>query len=348
MAKLKFRSSVAQVGIEKTHDALIDSGGTHHFFHSRQFFNSYESMNKEDVLSASGTSIIIGKGDVWIPLPVGMFVEAYHTPHFPANILSVEMISKQFNTLFTSDPPAKDGICTCFIVQKRSNNIVYSAEIDDGLFKMKLQDGLVYANYERFHGNTFSTQGILEDPTKNTTGDIALGWHRRTGHPSVLRYQKISQIFYDVPQFPRKLFEDLFCIDCSRWEARRALITSSVSFTRLQLERIHLDIAGPIKPPSLSGFKYALVIIDDCTAKSDVFFLEQKSQLTSHLLRYIVRAERVTGCRLLNIQLDRAGENSSQELQDYCVEHGIVLEYSPPYAPQSNGTAARLDQELCL
>jgi len=98
----------------------------------------------------------------------------------------------------------------------------------------------------------------------------------------------------------------------------------------------------------LGSCKYALVILDDFTAKSDVFFLEQKSQLTTVLLRYVARAERVTGYKLLNIRLDRAGENSSQQLKLYCSENGILLEYSPAYAPQSNGMAERLVQELSL
>ena len=133
MAKLKFRSSVAHVASEKTHDALFDSGGTHNFFHSRQSFKSYEEMDKEDVISASGTSIIIGKGEVWIPLHGSMFMGAYHTPHFSANILSVGKLSKHVSTLFTTDPPARNGISTCFIMQKISNNIIYRTEIDEGL-----------------------------------------------------------------------------------------------------------------------------------------------------------------------------------------------------------------------
>ena len=62
MAQLNFRSTVATVGIKKTGTALVDSGGTHRFFHSKKFFCDYEGMNKIDVQSATETSIIVGKG----------------------------------------------------------------------------------------------------------------------------------------------------------------------------------------------------------------------------------------------------------------------------------------------
>lgn len=39
---LKYRSIVTTVGEKKSVDALIDSGGTHHFFHSKF---SFKSMN---------------------------------------------------------------------------------------------------------------------------------------------------------------------------------------------------------------------------------------------------------------------------------------------------------------
>lgn len=88
--------------------------------------------------------------------------------------------------------------------------------------------------------------------------------------------------------------------------------------------------------------------MDDYTAKSDVYFLQHRSELITFLTRYIARAQNVTNCRLLNIRLDRAGENKPEVLQEYCNQNGIRLEYSPAYAPQSNGIAKRFMQELGL
>ena len=86
--------------------------------------------------------------------------------------------------------------------------------------------------------------------------------------------------------------------------------------------------------------------MDDFTAKSDVYFAARKDSLYPALVHYKHRSEAVTGHRLLNIRLDNAGENTASTVKDFCNEHGITLEYSPPYAPQSNGIAERYMQEL--
>ena len=42
------------------------------------------------------------------------------------------------------------------------------------------------------------------------------------------------------------------------------------------LELIHVDICGPISPPSLGGSRYFLLIIDDYTRLTWVAMLQQK------------------------------------------------------------------------
>ena len=46
-----------------------------------------------------------------------------------------------------------------------------------------------------------------------------------------------------------------------------------------------------------------------------------------------------------NVRLDRAGENSSDFFVEFCKSHGISLDFSPPYASESNGAAERHIQE---
>ncbi len=41
MAKVKYRSNVAELSEEKTSSAYMDSGATHHFFHSKSTFITY-------------------------------------------------------------------------------------------------------------------------------------------------------------------------------------------------------------------------------------------------------------------------------------------------------------------
>jgi len=44
-------------------------------------------------------------------------------------------------------------------------------------------------------------------------------------------------------------------------------------------------------------------------------------------------------------RLDQAGENFTRVVIQFCAAEGILLQPSPPYAPESNGTAERIVQE---
>lgn len=99
---------------------------------------------------------------------------------------------------------------------------------------------------------------------------------------------------------------------------------------------------------SLGGRSYVLGILDDFTAYSDIFVLSKRSRMYDALCEYIGRTERITGLSLQSIRLDGAEEYNGEITTVLQRMHGITLEWSPPYAPQSNGRAERLMQELSL
>ena len=63
MAKIKFRSKVATVSDDKCNDACIESGVTHHFFHSKSSFRPYERIDPVSYIAATSTSKLVGKGN---------------------------------------------------------------------------------------------------------------------------------------------------------------------------------------------------------------------------------------------------------------------------------------------
>ncbi len=88
-AKIKLKSSIAEVSEGKCSKAYIDSGAIHHFFHNRSVFSSYTQTDEEPVKGVAGITKIVGKGLVQIPNSNGMIVDAYHSPAFSSNILAV-------------------------------------------------------------------------------------------------------------------------------------------------------------------------------------------------------------------------------------------------------------------
>ena len=77
-----------------------------------------------------------------------------------------------------------------------------------------------------------------------------------------------------------------------------------------------------MQPASIGGSRYALGLIDDYTAKSNVYFLTEKSEVTQRIIEYKTGSENTSGFRLINARLDRAGENISTDLRAYCTNNG--------------------------
>ena len=96
------------------------------------------------------------------------------------------------------------------------------------------------------------------------------------------------------------------------------------------LELVHLDISGKVEE-SLHGFLYSASFLDDYTAKSDVYLLKQKSELFNCLNFYKERSERelqVYRYRLTKIRLDRAGENLSNSVNEFCAALRLTKQWS--------------------
>jgi hypothetical protein len=53
------------------------------------------------------------------------------------------------------------------------------------------------------------------------------------------------------------------------------------------MERLHVDIAGPVKPQTFGQNRFVLVIRDDYTRYGEVFVLAHKSEASDHIIRFI-------------------------------------------------------------
>ncbi|KAL4558972.1 hypothetical protein LXL04_031098 [Taraxacum kok-saghyz] len=68
---------------------------------------------------------------------------------------------------------------------------------------------------------------------------------------------------------------------------------SSIVSTKIiaPLELLHIDLCGPSSIESLAGNKYILVIVDDFSRFTGVYFLKKKSQTTQEMIDFIKYAE---------------------------------------------------------
>jgi transposase InsO family protein len=96
------------------------------------------------------------------------------------------------------------------------------------------------------------------------------------------------------------------------------------------LELLHMDLFGPIAYISIGGSKYYLVIVDDYSCFTWVFFLQEKCQTHETLKRFLRRAQNEFGLRIKKIRSDNGTEFKNSQIEGLIEEEGIKHEFPLP------------------
>ena len=97
---------------------------------------------------------------------------------------------------------------------------------------------------------------------------------------------------------------------------------------------------------SLNENRYVLILVDDFSHFTWIFFLEHKDQTFSHFEIFRKRVEKEKGFSALRIRIDGGDEFINQSFITYCEENGIKHELSCPRTPQQNGVVERKNHTL--
>jgi hypothetical protein len=107
-----------------------------------------------------------------------------------------------------------------------------------------------------------------------------------------------------------------------------------------------MDLFGPITYISIGGNKYGLVIVDDFSRFTWVFFLQDKSEAKGVVKKFIKRVQIEFEVKVKNIRSDNSSEFRNTKVEEFLDEEGIKHELSAPYTPQQNGIIERKNRTL--
>lgn len=185
----------------------------------------YEKIKDEVVNYAYGVSTIIGKGTDRLLFDDGITVQAYHSPKFSTNIISVGKICEKLNILFTSDRPAHNGVRTCFIYKRETKKIVYEAKIKNKLYHIEMQ------RPEIIHTKRTASACVLghQDGFKNLAKKVDQASERcgGLGNQSSERFMKLMNMFNGIPRLSTKTIQNMVCNTCLSAKPKRAPVSSS-------------------------------------------------------------------------------------------------------------------------
>jgi transposase InsO family protein len=120
----------------------------------------------------------------------------------------------------------------------------------------------------------------------------------------------------------------------------------NVMTTSRSLEPLHMDLFGPIAYLRIRGSKYGLVIVNNYSRFTLVFFLHDKSETQETLKRFLRRAQNEFELKVEKISSDNGSEIKNLQVDEYLEEEGIKHEFFAPYTPWQNGVVERKDRTL--
>nr|GEU80340.1 putative ribonuclease H-like domain-containing protein [Tanacetum cinerariifolium] len=180
-----------------------------------------------------------------------------------------------------------------------------------------------------------------------STSDESKLWHRRLGH---LNFKTMNKLVKGnlVRGLPSKLFENnQDCVACKRGKQHRAFCKSkNKNSISLPLHLFHMDLFGPTFVKSLMKKMYCLVVTDDYSRFTWIFFLASKDETSAIFKTFITGIENLVDHKVKVIRCDNKTEFKNREMNQFCEMKGIMRQYSVARTPQQNRVDERRNRTL--
>ncbi|GJQ97522.1 putative ribonuclease H-like domain-containing protein [Tanacetum coccineum] len=318
-----------QVALKDT--GIFDSGCSRHMTGNKSYLTDYQDYDGGFVAFAGSSKggRITGKGKI----KTGKldFEDVYFVKELKFNLFSVsQMCDKKNSVLFTETE--------CLILSPDfklpdENQVMLKIPRKDNMYSFDLK-------------NVVPSKGLTCLIAK-ATNDESNMWHRRLGHINFKTMNKLVKGNL-VRGLPSKIFEnDHSCVACQKGKQHKASCKSKlVTSVSQPLQILHMDLFGPTFVKSIMGKAYCLVVTDDYSRFSWVFFLAKKDETSGILKNFITRIENQLNHKVKIIRCDNGTEFKNYDMNQFCGIKGIKREFSNARTPQQNGVAERKNMTL--
>ncbi|GKE69436.1 retrovirus-related pol polyprotein from transposon TNT 1-94 [Tanacetum coccineum] len=167
-------------------------------------------------------------------------------------------------------------------------------------------------------------------------------WHKRLAHLNFKTINKLAKqnLVIDLPSLVFSKVKP--CSSCEKGKQHRASFkTKQTSSIKKCLHLLHMDLFGPVTPRFINHEKYTLVIVDEYSRYTWVYFLKKKSQVPETIMSFIKRVKNHNDIKVKQLRTDNGTEFRNNILVNFCDEKGISQNFSSPYTPKQNGVSKR-------
>ena len=330
-----------------TDDFIVDSGSSFHMCNQASMFSDLHDLAKPQSLDSFQTdaraTIAYKCGSVPVTTSVNGVVCTYllhdvlYVPTSRTSLLSPGLMHKQrpeymavsSSSSWTWYDANKQPVMQA---TRASNDTVWLLNI-------------VHKSQSSTPTASTPTAALAQSSESKDAATSLTTWHCRLGHtasPTIIAALRAAGI-----TMPSEKQLSHVCPACAAGKITRAPFPKQARHrAREPMERIHTDIAGPVTPESIDGYKYVCTFTDDATRYSAVEVMRYKSDFFKLFADFSTFHSKHLEKKIKYLRRDNAGENTSNELQAYLLNNGIKDELTVPYTPQQNGVAERKNRTL--
>ncbi|GKA56244.1 retrovirus-related pol polyprotein from transposon TNT 1-94, partial [Tanacetum coccineum] len=252
-------------------------------------------------------------------------------------------------------------ICHVYYVEGLGHNLFSVVKFCDGDLEVAFRSNTCYVR--NLEGDDLLTSGRESNLYTISIFDMAASspvclmskatstkswlWHRRLSHLNFGTINDLTRLDLvdGLPKF--KYGKDHLCSACERGKSKKAshppkLVPSDHS----KLELLHMDLCGPMRVASINGKKYILVIVDDFSRYTWVYFLRSKDETPEIIKKFIAQAQLNYKAKVCKIRTDNGTEFKNTSLKAHYEKLGIMQQFSIARTPQQNGVVERRNRTL--
>ena len=308
---------------------FIDSGASSGISPYKSDFTNLRPYNRQ--VKGIGGSVIdaYGIGDIKIQITektILLLKNSLYIPGATVRLISVSSVTRDSNVLvhFYSQ--------LCWITDKLSSvtlarGTLVSAKNLYALTIHKLRTEHVYS--------------LAYSPDLST-------WHKRLGHANfqaiaaMARKGTIAGMPSSFPNQPPKCDS---CILGKQTKTPVPKVREAGRRATKKLEKVWVDLTGPMAVQSRTGNNYMMNIVDDYTNHPWSIPLKNKGEAYRYLKAWETARETETGLKVETYNVDN-GELKSEDMKKWLESRGTQLRFTAPYTSAHNGRVERMHRTL--
>ncbi|GJU55832.1 integrase, catalytic region, zinc finger, CCHC-type containing protein [Tanacetum coccineum] len=196
-------------------------------------------------------------------------------------------------------------ICHVYYVEGLGHNLFSVGQLCDGDLEVAFRSKTCYMR--NLEGDDLLTGGCESNLYIISISDMAASspvclmskatltkswlWHRRLSHLNFGTINDLTKLdlVNGLPKFKYK--KDHLCSACERGKSKKASHQSKlIPSDHSKLELLHMDLCGPMRVASINEKKYILVIMDNYSRYTWVYFLHSKDETPDTIKKFIAQA----------------------------------------------------------